>query len=417
MEQLTKNKKLPQGSIIQLDNQLNPIISEASQIKESIMAAVNAQTEQRKHQNDLLAEIDALAVQMGVSDKVHTPTVPLFQVLDCELEDFYSQQSTNVKQFPSITPAEWIYSAVAGILSVAVDIVLVGTPRVVKMFKGGESFDGSKLTAQLRSLGGDKESNAYAVGQWLSNKCKVPYDLSAKKGVMIPNNHRIRSLGHDPLFGLFFAVADILMGTTTCIDNAGHLRVLVGKHQSTGQEKLLSVLYYIGHLFSDIGTARGIPVPGFFMTQFFTRNGDSSSVAKAAERMYKDGYDMRHLASASVPVGVKNLLIDGYLTLSDIADSSLTAGIAQTEIKKQNAVLKREKMLFIADCVATGGNLGKVLLPPSCGNLASINLAQWGQLIKSSIVMTSALTRDRSVETVTAQRKEIDTAWEKLNPL
>ncbi len=40
--------------------------------------------------------------------------------------------------------------------------------------------------------------------------------------------------------------------------------------EATRTEKLLSVFYYIGHIVSDLFTARGLPIPGFFLTQFFT---------------------------------------------------------------------------------------------------------------------------------------------------
>ena len=71
-------------------------------------------------------------------------------------------------------------------------------------------------------------------------------------------------------------------------------------------------------------------------------------------------------------------------------------------------------MIFISDCIATGGNLTKILLPPSCGNPASINLTQWAEFIRSSISIISAATRDMSVERTIEQRKDIDATWEQL---
>ena len=70
--------------------------------------------------------------------------------------------------------------------------------------------------------------------------------------------------------------------------------------------------------------------------------------------------------------------------------------------------------IFISDCIATGGNLTKILLPPSCGNPASINLTQWAEFIRSSISMISAATRDMSVERTIEHRKDIDATWEQL---
>lgn len=406
------SKKDISKGIIQFDEEFHSLEATTSSINSTMAEAIEQQAEQRTKQNELLAEINALAEQMGVIHEQLEPSTPMFSHLDCQLEDYYSQYKTVVKRFPELSSIEWVYASLAGIISVAIDVIFVGTPEVVKIYKGGENFDGSRLTAILREIGTDPSSKSYAVFHWLSDKCKVPYDLSAVKDVMYPNNHRIRSLGHDPFLGLFFAVADILLGTTTCIDNSGHIQILVGKHAAPMQEKHLAVFYYIGHIFSDICTARGIPVPGFFLTQFFAGDGTYNSIAKKAELMYLDGYDMRHLASTSVPVIVKNLLIDAYLMLSK--EEIDTVGIAEKEIAEQQAVLKKEKMIFISDCIATGGNLAKILLPPSCGNPASINLTQWGQFIHSSIAVVMATTRDIKVEQIVAQRKAIDDSWEHL---
>ena len=117
-------------------------------------------------------------------------------------------------------------ASVAGIASVLIDVIFVGTPEVVKIYRGGERFDGSLSTTVLRKIGKTADGELIPILQWFSDVCKVPYDLSLQKGVMNPNNHRLRSFAHDPFLGLFFAVADILCGTTTCIDEEGRLRVL-----------------------------------------------------------------------------------------------------------------------------------------------------------------------------------------------
>lgn len=55
----------------------------------------------------------------------------------------------------------------------------------------------------------------------------------------------MRNPGHDPMFGLLFAVADIILGTATVIDNDGKLRVIVRSKDYPPQEKNLSVIYYL----------------------------------------------------------------------------------------------------------------------------------------------------------------------------
>ena len=88
----------------------------------------------------------------------------------------------------------------------------------------------------------------------------------------------------------------------------------------------------------------------------------TNSLAKIAERMYLDGYDLRHLVSTAVTVAIKNLLIDAYLSLTRTPDE-LFLPVAEQERQKLNAKLKREKMLFISDIVGSSGNVAKFLLP------------------------------------------------------
>ena len=174
-----------------------------------------------------------------------------------------------------------------------------------------------------------------------------------------------------------------------------------------------TLFYYIGHIISDVCTARGIPVPGFCLTQFFTAGGRDDSLAKIAERMYLDGYDLRHLVSTAVPVAIKNLLIDAYLSLTRTPDN-LFLSVAEQERQKLNAKLKREKMLFISDIVGSSGNAVKFLLPPNCGNPCALNLSQWFELIRRSCSMAKEAMRDRTAETVMENRDVLQKNWDLL---
>ena len=400
--------------IINFDEQLVGLNEDTKKISNEVIDECNIQNQQKEDINAILDRMGSLASQLNVDiDSISKTDYIEFEKMNLEINTCYEAAKKKKMNLPQLSSLEMFFSVIAGVLSTAIDIAFVGTPDVVKLRNGKESFEGSVFTSILRKIGSDPNSNSYAVFHWLSEKCKVSYDLSAVSEVVTPNNHRIRSLGHDPLFGLFFAAVDITLETTTCIDNSGHLRVLVGKNTISIEEKFLSVFYYMGHTMSDICTARGIPVPGFFLTQFFTGDGKSESLARKAEKMYYNGYDMRHLASSSVPVIVKNLLIDAYLLLTT-EEVPFGLGIAEKEILKMQKNLKREKMLFVSDCVAAGGNLGKIFLPPNCGNFAALNYVQWGQLIHSSLAITMAVLRDTSVEDITETRKLIDDKWDDL---
>lgn len=316
----------------------------------------------------------------------------------------------NFKQKGDLNIPDVLVSTIAGAVAAAIDILLVGTPEVVTIYRGGERFDGSVLTGILRKYGnGDDQLSS--VLHWFCERCKVPYDISCVKNVANPNNHRLRNFGHDPLIGLLFAVADIIMGTATFVDSDGKLRVVVNPKDYPDTEKYLAVIYYLGHLLSDVCTARGLPIPGFVLTQFFTNDGNDDSIAVIAERMYRDGYDLRHLASMSVPVVVKDVIITAYLSLSETENQPIVGTIAQKELEKQHKEIRRAKMLLVSDAVACGGNVAKFFLPPTMGNMTALNLPEWMALLRDGVDVAVYQMRDKSTELVVSNREVINQNW------
>lgn len=401
------------SNVIAFQDSLGPLGESLAALEKSLSTTKEEMQKDRDRQNSLITELNSLTetIETGLY-LAPLPDIGCTQT-DEEVDSALLQISQSAKCFPALSGEEYVVSSVSGILSAIIDVVFVGTPEVVKLYKGGENFDGSILTGLLRKIGKDSNGELSPILQFLSDKCKVPYDIPAIKGVVTPNNHRLRSLGHDPFLGLFFAIADILMGTTTCIDNSGNLKILISQKNVPITEKFLSVFYYIGHIISDLFTARGIPVPGAFLTQFFTNGTSENSLAKIAERMYLDGYDMRHFASMSTPVIVKNLVVDSYLAITE-QPVGLPISLAEKEYHDLNRRLKREKMMFISNAVATTGNAVKFLAPPNSGNPCALNMPQWMEMIRSSIQVVRIAMRDRTVESAIENRIAIDENWKKL---
>lgn len=374
--------------------------------------AIEDESKIRDSVNELISEVESLSDYLNLN--LQTPdALPDIDIsVNTDIDRAISEITSKAKLFPALSTTELIVSALAGTLSVIIDVVLVGTPEIVKIYRGGENFDGSVLTSLIRKIQPGDGTEAGSILKWLSDKCKVPYDLSCIKGTVNPNNHRLRGLGHDPYLGLFFAVTDIIMGTTTCIDNDGALRI-IPNYAASASEKILSVFYYLGHIVSDLFTARGIPVPGFFLTQFFTGDGEDTSLAEIAKNMYMDGYDTRHLASMAVPVVVKDLIVEAFCRITKPEINGFLP-LAEKEQAEQQYNLKKEKMLFISNSVGAAGNLVKFVAPPSCCNPCSLNAAQWFAFIRSSISMTVAATRDRSAESVLDGRSRINQKWDLL---
>lgn len=302
-------------------------------------------------------------------------------------------------------------SIVAGVIATIIDILFVGTPEVVKIYRGEENFDGSKLTSILRKIGNGDDKFSEIL-EWLCDKCKVPYDISAVKNVVTPNNHRLRNFSHDPLLGIFFAVADIIMGTATLVDNDGKLRIIVNPKDYPVTQKYLALFYYIGHLISDVCTARGLPIPGMFLTQFFTAEIYSDeSISSIVEQMYKDGYDLRHLTSMSTSIAVKNLIIEIYIRLQKNTIDYSTQTIISRELQALKNKEYKYRLILISDAICCNGNIIKFFIPPTAGSVTALNLPEWCSIIKNTILELRYQLRDKSVEKIISNRNTIESNW------
>lgn len=368
---------------------------------------------QIEEHEEKLREIKDILESFGITPDQNDDSDISYDTVIDELETVIKSTDNNALQGNiQLTPTDITVCIIAGIVASIVDIVFVGTPEVVKIYKGGENFDGSILTKAIRSVGSN-DSELKSVLDWCSEKCKVAYDISAYKNVVTPNNHRLRSFAHDPFAGVLFAVVDILLGTATMVDASGHLRIIVNPKDYPETEKYLTLIYYFGHLLSDLCTARGLPIPGFFLTQFFT-NGEGNSIAKVAEQMYIDGYDLRHLASMSTPVIIKNLILDVYTKLSEIEDNQVLKSIAEKEIELNRKKAYKYQLRLISDAICCCGNVLKFFLPPTMGNMTALNLVEWISLIKNTLITLKYQVRDKDIETVLHNRNIIDDNWTQL---
>lgn len=398
------------NKIFDFDKELNNVESELETSKEKINIV---STNINETSNEIDKIYDQLKGSPGIMRVIENDTEEGIKNLETAVE---RALELNYKENLNISATDVIASIIAGVVASVIDIVFVGTPEVVKIYRGGENFDGSILTSKLRELGTGDDILSEML-HWLSEKCKVPYDLSVKNGTVNPNNHRLRNPGHDPMLGLLFSVVDIIMGTATVIGNDGHINVIIRDNKYPESEKLLSAIYYFGHLISDVCTARGLPIPGFFITQFFT-NGqygpNDDSLARIAEDMYKDGYDFRHLISMGTPVLVKDLIVKIYIKLFHKESFSMVDTIANKEIQENKEKVFKYKLLAISDAVACGGNVLKFFIPPTLGNPTALNLPEWISLLLNTIVSLKYDFRDKSVDKAISNRSVIDNNWRSI---
>jgi len=369
--------------------------------------------------SEMYKDIENLSGQLGIS--LEMTRISESENFSDEFEQFnidfdeiykeaYKETRLSVPRLPKLSKQDLLVSVGIGLVVTLFDFFLVGTPH-----KGHSKNTGSPLTDLMRRAGTTKDGKLHPVLKWLENKCKVPYDVSLVPGEGVaPFNHRLKSLGHDPILGLLFAVLDIINGTFTYIDNTGCLRIV--KQTEETSNILMAIIYYFGHLISDICTSAGIPIPGWCLSQFFVDEGKAGiSIATLFEEMYREGYDLRHLVSMTSSVKLGEFLFWIYHSFQYgkfVAD--MNEPLYQREFDESKYNLKKEKMLFIVNATAVSGNIVKFVLPPSNGNPLSLNLPQWISMIRVTIDIGRDLFRDRTPELLIQNRYNIDKAWKEL---
>ena len=277
-------------------------------------------------------------------------------------------------------------SVVAGLLSAAMDILLVGIPEITP---GG--MKAGKLADFIRTWFEKKYPREEMERLALDHKSKTPYDAQDNRNTtkyvegLSAYYHRLLSLGHDPLLGFVVGVLDIIKGTMTTIDKKGKLiiQVVEGYADRTESNLFAAIAKQFLHLKTDVNTAMGLPVPLmalFNLFQFGKIGDEQQTIAEIVQGMYYEGYDFIHFCSMSIPVMITEVVV--------------RIGYAIKRIKEGNAIkdsipisLNREKhpklatMLFIGHSASTAVNAGKVLFAQ---NPMAINYPQWIAFAKYS---------------------------------
>ena len=356
-----------------------------------------------------------------ISDKSYTDDqndLILLQNINTELKNLNQKNGIRVQadQTLNLTKIDLLISAAIGGLASVIDFLLVKIPKDSNYLNTFQQ-DGSKLTQWLRDTQNEK------IISWVDNLeeiCKVPYDKSVNSDLMhvpgfYPKNHRLLSLAHDPIFGLLFAIIDIFQGTCTTIGTDGVIRVVKVAEGAPLHEVLAAPLIWFGHILSDITTKMGIPIPGWCTLQAlqFGSFGDKErTIAELSQYMYLQGYDLRHLLTMSFVPAVISLLTRCYFWLF-CKRKTESISISEQEYVKIRNDIKLHKLLFIANSVASVGNVIKIF--SYHGNPSAINFPLWLGMIKESIAMTRiAMRKTKNYERAIEDRHEIDDNWDIL---
>lgn len=277
-------------------------------------------------------------------------------------------------------------SALAGLVSAAVDILLVGIPQ-----KGPTGLSAGTLSNYVRAYFEKKFPEDEMQKLANSKVSKVPFDAQDNRNTteyvqgLSAYYHRLLSLGHDPVLGFIVGVLDIMTGRMTTIDKAGKVISQVMKNYSDRTESNLfaALAKQIIHFKSDITTSMGLPAPlmGLFnLLQFGSIGEEEQTIAEIVQGMYYEGYDFIHFCSLSIPVMLTEVIVRLGYSVKRIKEGYTVRESIPVSLNRDKHP-KLATMLFIAHAGATAANAGKIYFTK---NPMSINYPQWVAFAKYS---------------------------------
>lgn len=277
--------------------------------------------------------------------------------------------------------AGMVLAAVVGAL---VDVFLVRIPAGGDLLQqqGAKLHSPSPITQKMRDHSLRSEN---ALSGWV----KVPYDNpNVDIAGANPKMHRLQTLGHDPLLGLVFGLADLWHGSTTGVDKYGHLQFLPGTGDPN-HNPLDIVIRQFGHALSDAFTKMGIPAPGWGaggLLQVGSLGEEGLTVGETTRRMYAAGYDFRHFLTQSISVAIVDLCLWLYWQLRIRADAEWSdqvdyeSGMAgQTGVRNHP---RFEALALGSHLIAVAANAGKIQLYG--GSPLALNYAEWMRFVHAA---------------------------------
>lgn len=277
--------------------------------------------------------------------------------------------------------------AIAGILSGAINILLVGIPQ-----KTTEGLKAGPLSDIIRQ-GFEKQFPPDEMEKLANSKfSKVSFDAQDNRhtGIYVEGlssyYHRLHSLGHDPLLGFAVGVFDIMTGRMTTIDRSGNVVSQIMHNYADRKETNIfaAISKLLIHFKSDITTSMGLPAPLmslFNLFQFGSIGEENQTIAEIVQGMYYEGYDFIHFCSTSIPVLLTEIIVRISYSIRMIKAGHPIKDSIPFSLNREKHP-KLSTMLFIAHSAATAINAGEVYFTH---NPMAINYSQWIAFAKYSI--------------------------------
>lgn len=369
--------------------------------------------------NEILDEADRVVAGQGDIESIFTEEelVHNKEVIRSMNEEF--------NQINRLDQVDVAIGALAGLIGAAVDILMVGIPqKTLEGLKAGplsnyirDYFDSKFPEEEMQRLANSKVS-------------KVPFDAQDNRHTTIHVEglsayyHRLLQLGHDPVLGFVFGVADILTGHMTTIDKTGKVVSQVMENYADRKETEVyqALAKQIAHFKSDVTTSTGLPVPFmslFNLLQFGNIGEYDQTIAEIVQGMYYGGYDFIYFCSMSIPAMIVEVIVRMGYAFKRISEGYTVKDSIPVSLNRENHP-KLATMLFLGHSVAAAVNAGKIAFTE---DPMAINYSQWIAFTKYSYsqlkwaVMDKPAMRDayvtgRIYEEMRAVFDEVDNTFE-----
>ena len=317
---------------------------------------------------------------------------------ECDIKSIFTeeelQQNTEAihlmniefNQIHRLDKVDVAIGALAGMVGSAVDTLMVGIPQ-----KTSEGLKAGPLSNYIRDYFDRKFPEEEMQKLANSKESKVPFDAQDNRHTTIRVEglsayyHRLLQLGHDPVLGFVFGVADILTGRMTTIDKNGKVvsQVMENYAERKETEIFKALAKQIAHFKSDVTTSMGLPVPFmslFNLLQFGNIGEYDQTIAEIVQGMYYEGYDFIHFCSMSIPTMLVEVIVRMGYAFKRISEGYSIKDSIPVSLNREKHP-KLATMLFLGHSAATAVNAGKVTFSE---NPMAINYPQWIAFTKYS---------------------------------
>lgn len=317
---------------------------------------------------------------------------------ECDIKSIFTeeelQQNTEAihlmniefNQIHRLDKVDVAIGALAGMVGSAVATLMVGIPQ-----KTSEGLKAGPLSNYIRDYFDRKFPEEEMQKLANSKESKVPFDAQDNRHTTIRVEglsayyHRLLQLGHDPVLGFVFGVADILTGRMTTIDKNGKVvsQVMENYAERKETEIFKALAKQIAHFKSDVTTSMGLPVPFmslFNLLQFGNIGEYDQTIAEIVQGMYYEGYDFIHFCSMSIPTMLVEVIVRMGYAFKRISEGYSIKDSIPVSLNREKHP-KLATMLFLGHSAATAVNAGKVTFSE---NPMAINYPQWIAFTKYS---------------------------------